>query len=469
MSKTAKSIPDGAFFTLETVEIENSNPAIPTENTAKLAPKGAFLVSSKKTGVKTGVNDFGSPASYRKRFMSKYKPYKLPKLMRCKSGDWYVEYFFERPDAPGKFKSFKVRDGINYIHDPEEKEKEAKKLVKEVRFALEVDNYNPFDEKKTLIVDAKAEVIKVTERQRTKFWTVKEANAAYLAYIKWKNLAKTTIDMCESYMNGLDAWLIKKGMTSFEMAEFTEAMLLEYLDSKKSSNQQAFSARTYNNYLTFFRTYFTRIEKLERKSGHKVKYEMDLSDLELKKSKAERNRYYSDTIAVKVKEKLTSDLRDYCEWIYHSCMRPREIQLLQVQHIDLSSRQIKVAGETGKTGDRFVPVSEELLRLINDRKLTEVPANYYVFGSEGKPGPKHVYEMYFSRRYRKVREALGLDDNYTIYGWKHTAVVNMIHAGFSHEEIMIRTGHRDRKSFEAYIRDLVVEPNSRMTGKTIPF
>lgn len=44
-------------------------------------------------------------------------PYKLPTICRCKSGEWYIQYFYEYPDQPGKYKAFKVKDGINRIHD----------------------------------------------------------------------------------------------------------------------------------------------------------------------------------------------------------------------------------------------------------------------------------------------------------------------------------------------------------------
>jgi hypothetical protein len=55
-------------------------------------------------------------------------PYKLPTICRCKSGEWYIQYYYEYPDQPGKFKAFKVKDGINRIHDLQLKEAAAQQL-----------------------------------------------------------------------------------------------------------------------------------------------------------------------------------------------------------------------------------------------------------------------------------------------------------------------------------------------------
>jgi hypothetical protein len=73
-------------------------------------------------------------------------PYKLPIIVRAKN-DWFVKYFYEIPDHPGKFKEFRVRDGINYIQDPIEKEEEIQKLYTDILYALEKKEHNPFIKK----------------------------------------------------------------------------------------------------------------------------------------------------------------------------------------------------------------------------------------------------------------------------------------------------------------------------------
>ena len=64
-------------------------------------------------------------------------------------------------------------------------------------------------------------------------------------------------------------------------------------------------------------------------------------------------------------------------------MRPKEIRLLQINQIDVRARQIKATAPTAKTGDRFIPVCDELLELIESLNLTKLPLNFYVFGKMG--------------------------------------------------------------------------------------
>ncbi|WP_312789686.1 tyrosine-type recombinase/integrase [Sphingobacterium sp.] len=175
-------------------------------------------------------------------------------------------------------------------------------------------------------------------------------------------------------------------------------------------------------------------------------------------------------MAEKVKSELKNDpeIYNYSKWIFYSCMRPKEIRHLKVQDIDLFSRQIKVPGPDGKTGDRLVPICDELHELILEMGIDKANLNYYIFGKGKMISPLQVYEDYFRRRYQKIKEHLELDYNYTLYSWKHTRVVSLITAGFDDNQVMTLTGHRDRAAFEAYKRDLIID-NTVMKKKTINF
>jgi len=68
--------------------------------------------------------------------------YKDPKIVRAKKG-WFVGLYYEYPDQAGKYKRFEISAGINYIHDLQEREKEAQILLKEVKLALQA-GFDPF-------------------------------------------------------------------------------------------------------------------------------------------------------------------------------------------------------------------------------------------------------------------------------------------------------------------------------------
>jgi integrase len=155
----------------------------------------------------------------------------------------------------------------------------------------------------------------------------------------------------------------------------------------------------------------------------------------------------------------------YSKFIYFSCMRPEEIRNLKIENIDLSGRYIKIVG---KTKSRTVPISDELADMLTSLHLEKYPANYYVIGQSGEVSPFMHSENYFSRTFRvEIKEKLGLSKDFTLYGWKHTRVVDLLNAGYSDAEIMNLTGHTDTSSYDKYKRDLVNHIKTRLKGKTI--
>lgn len=402
-------------------------------------------------------------------------PYKLPTIVRSKNGDWFVKYFYEWPDRPGEFKEFRVRDGVNYEHNPEAKEVAIQQLCNDVKDDLELASYNPFKQ----IRAVKKQVVKKEQEfaitdAAPEQWTLEFGIKAFHKYCEWKKLAHDTLRTYKTHAKVFTDWLIETGRINMVAADFLETDYVEFADN--NSDQDDWSPRTYNNYMRFMITLFDRMQILERKHEreHKkatlVNYKINLKDVEYKKDKAEKNRAYSGMVAERVKNELDKEqhvkLKQFIKFIYLSCMRPKEIRLLQIQHIDTRNRQIKVTGPTGKTGDRFVPISEELEQLLNEFDFRKLPLNYYLFGKGGDPGDVTFGRTHFSDRYKAIKSALGLDGDYTMYSWKHTRVIDLIGAGFKDEDIMKLTGHKDYQSFLAYRRDLVVN-NEIMKGKTM--
>lgn len=124
----------------------------------------------------------------------------------------------------------------------------------------------------------------------------------------------------------------------------------------------------------------------------------------------------------------------------------------------------------GKTDQRIVPICDELFEMINELNIDVNPLNYYLIGKDGIIDKFQHSENYFSRIFRRdIRTKLGLSDNYTLYGFKHTRVIHLISAGFSDSEVMEQTGHRDTASYDKYKRDLIGNTNSKMTGETVRF
>lgn len=402
--------------------------------------------------------------NYRKRFLRQTTPYKLPKIVRAK-GDWFVKYYYEIPDRPGVFKEFRVRDGINYIQDLAEREKEIQELCNDIKHALEKKGHNPFSKDEIVRRQVK-ELEKVIATPKN--WLLKDAIARFKNYIMKQGLAIRTIRTYKNYLSNLENYIKLYPEKNIEASKLTEYDLTEFLDHEMAS--LSWSTRTYNNYSKFYQTFFVRCEKLERRFRRSLHYDLNFAEIDLKNTKPQRNKAYTSEMIISIKTDLDNegneDLRDYIEFIYLSLMRPSEIRSIRIKDIDLEHRQIRIMG---KTGDRLIPISDQLHRLIIKRLTVDHNFNYFLFGMAGKVSVNRMSVDFFADKYRTIKDKYHLDENYTLYAWKHTGVIRMIKAGFKDEEIRILSGHKTQAAFEAYKRDLVIDNSHVMKGSTIEF
>jgi integrase len=177
-----------------------------------------------------------------------------------------------------------------------------------------------------------------------------------------------------------------------------------------------------------------------------------------------KNQYFGDTIANAVKEKMKAYPKMlFCsQFIYFSCMRPDKICNLKIENVDTQGRYIKIVGETKS---RTVLLCDELATMLSSLELEKYPANYYVIGKNGEVSDAMHSENCFTRVFRDdVRMLLGLFENFTMYGLKHTRVVDLLNAEYSDAEIMNLTGHKDPGSYDKYKRELVGQSKTRLRG-----
>lgn len=432
----------------------DSIPALSTSNSAKLASKEAFFILEKKPVPKS--------VPIRKRFTMDIKPYKLPVIIKPKSGDWFVRFWYEYPEHPGKFKVFQVRDGINRVHDPDEKEKEAKKLCKDVKYWLEVKGYNPFKDKKEIRETLGA--VRALKAAHARRMLLSEALEWYIAARKEMKKSEKTLSGYRTSIQYLIDWYNPQIKT---IDEVTIDDLETYLSSQLEG--ETWSARTYNNHIGALTTFFNYLYAKRKLPINPIGKGM----LETMPNKAEKNRYYDketlDLIFPEVQK--YPELRKFILWTHYSCARGTELRALKIKHLDLNIKKISIMAETGKTGEhigkRSIPINQELMDIILEDNLKSLNPEWYVFGAKGIPSSKPVDKSLFSETYLKVKNKLNLDFRFTIYSFKHTRVVNLLMAGFDPIVVMGLTGHSDWGSFQKYIRELGAVMDKKLTGVTL--
>jgi len=133
----------------------------------------------------------------------------------------------------------------------------------------------------------------------------------------------------------------------------------------------------------------------------------------------------------------------------------KELMNVKVENINWEQDKILLdaEGTKGKSA-RYIPMDSRIKELFLTRGIKDNPSNYYIFGIKGKPSSESFGTGFFSKRFRKVRDAAGLPDHFTIYGFKHTRVVHLKMDGLNDADIMSLKGHKDFAAYAKYLRDL---------------
>lgn len=375
--------------------------------------------------------------------------WRTPKIIRGKR--WYVSYYYKVPGElqhlyPRKWERFRVFEEINIIKTDEY----AQLLRDAIEIAL-TDGYSPFEDQLQELKQKAAGVAQPKE------WTIQQA----LNYFKqeWadRGLEPATLTRYESVADRFNSWLSKAGLQFTPAENITIKHIEAELKYYKKENE--WSNRTYNNELDFLSTIFTFLLK------KKIVKDNPCTDVDKQKSASKKHRYYDAKLFTKIKEVMLKEdeyLHFVCETIYSTCIRSeKELKSLQVKNIFPETNQVFISAGGSKTNtDRYIPVPSWWMNKVKEKGILNYPGDYYVFGTHREPSVKPFGKERFSKRFRKVREKMGLSGEWTIYGFKHTRVVHMKKDGAKDDEIMSVTGHTDFTSYAKYLRDLGVDVDS---------
>ena len=270
---------------------------------------------------------------------------------------------------------------------------------------------------------------------------------------------KTTI-------NHFTRWLKVKGWTDRGVKLFTEDDIIEFLETSRQAEN--WGGTTWNSNRGYVYSWFSWFVIQKILPQNIVTKRVPIA----KKSCVTRNEDYQGRVRELVNMELAKDpvLHRLCRGVYYTCARSyKEFCFIKIWHVDRRGKLIKVPD--GKTGYRHIPLCQELEEMLfSEMKIDQYPHEYYIFGPGAEPSEKYADKNHFSNRYKKLKNKLNLGTEYTIYGWKHTRVCDLLASGnYSHEEVMELTGHTDTGSFDKYKRGLGRRITNKLKGKTISF
>jgi len=130
----------------------------------------------------------------------------------------------------------------------------------------------------------------------------------------------------------------------------------------------------------------------------------------------------------------------------------KELRLMKIEDIDLQRQMVHIPEDNAKKRKRVVTISNYLIGIIEEFKLSSYPPNYYIFSNTGEPGLKTVGKNWFNRKFRSLRDELNLSNTYVFYSLKHTGAGELLEAGATLAELMNQLGHTNFGSTIHYVR-----------------
>lgn len=352
---------------------------------------------------------------------AKYVDYKPAKISR---GDkWFVSFSFRDPGT-GKFKRYKVYQGINSIKNKEEREDFARDLKSAVNNYLDQGN-SPFDKDPELIP--------------IKTWTLVQGLNLFKQHLSDRGLRKRTIQSYESVLRQMYKGL--SGVMNTEINQITKAHISTFLRNTHLENK--WSNTTYNNNITSLRAIFNYLIEQEIMTVNPARLIKPLP------ASTTKHRYFDDETFDRIKKQADPVLLRFLMFLYHTGTRPNEARQLKYEHIIRERKLLRVPASISKNKkDDYVPLSDYVIENYKGEGL--------IFGTSVN---------YFTQRFNKLKVKLKLPKEMSLYSIKHTRCIHLAQDKVDPYAIMQLFRHSGLDITMKYLKDLGIEMNREAAEK----
>lgn len=338
----------------------------------------------------------------------------------CTGKDWFVSFYVINPET-GKLK--RVRMKLNRIASIAERRRTARLMMRAINQRLAI-GWNPLIEK-------------VAPRGGAKLY---EALDSFLT-VKRKEMEPTSMRMYTSFVKTFKAWLEGHGYGASSLAaSFTRESAVLFMDEVELK----YTAKTYNNYLGFFKGLFSwMLEKGYAADNPFSKFAKKAKRLTQKQRRlltdAELKRLFSFL------ERASPEYLAICLLCYCCFIRPKEIVSLRCRDIDLQRHVVHVDASIAKNDrESYRTIPDDVLPVL--RRLDLSSPELYVFGGERKnlfrPYNKMVCSREISRFWNQVvRSACNFPMELQFYSLKDTGITNALEEGIPINQVQQQADH----------------------------
>lgn len=368
--------------------------------------------------------------------------YSAPKIYDA-NGDlskrWYVYYSYRNPATDKLERQTPIYAGVNKFKNLKERKNAIKILAKAVENILE-NGFNPYDE----------DSVPVDE---TKNYSIPDA-ITFSLELKKNTLKDNSFRDYRIRIKSFEKWLLANGFENRYITAVNKKTIVTFLNSVLSTT----SAKNRNNTRAILSMFFQSLEDNDIIPDNFVK------KINVLKSNPERNKTYSSKQEVDIFNYLKSNdelLLLFIQFISYNHLRPVEVVRLQIKDVNVKDRRIYVRAKNKAVKVKIIP--EILLSTLPD--LEKFPPESYLFTPNGIGHEWATNETdkrdYFSKRFKKVKDSLGLGKDYGLYSFRHTFITKLYHEFVKNStpfeaksKLMLITGHETMVALDKYLRDI---------------
>lgn len=351
---------------------------------------------------------------------------------------WYVYYSFRNPATDKLERQTPIYSGVNNFKKLKERREAIKILCKAVETILE-NGFNPYEDN-----------ISVDE---TKKYNVSDA-ITFALELKKSTLKENSYRDFRIRIKSFEKWLLENGFENRYITSVNKKTVMNFLNVVLSNT----SPKNRNNTRSNLSMFFQALEDNEIISDNFVK------KINVLKATPERNKTYS----IKQEKDIFENLNEndslmllFIKFISYNHLRPVEVVRLKIKDINIKERLIYVRAKNQPVKTKIIP--EILLNELPD--LSSFSPDSYLFTPNGIGQEWSTNETdkrnYFSKRFKKVKDALNLGEDYGLYSFRHTFITKLYKELVKNStpfeaksKLMLITGHTTMTALEKYLRDI---------------
>ena len=335
-----------------------------------------------------------------------YIHYTPPKLTEGK--EWYISYYVQNPES-GKLKRFRIK--CNREKNIRERRKAANVIIEGLSTRLAM-GWSPYIDKKA----------------PKSYINIFDALDTYLT-IKTKETEENSIRSYKSFVKIFRSWLERHNFDKKSYCcSITKEVAMSFIGEVELKN----SAKTYNNYVNFFKGLFNWMQEKGYVDGNPF----DGIQKKAKRLTKKIRRLLTDEELARVFNYLKDNNPEYLAislLCYCCLMRTKEIALLRCADIDIQKQVVHVDSSIAKNdNDSYRTIPNEVIDVFKKLDLSE--RGNYLFsqhkGYDFRPGKTKICSRKIAAYWsRIIREDCKLPMEVQFYSLKDTGITNYLGDG----------------------------------------